>query len=165
MNEPENSDDNVSKEIWRRFKFSPEHLKGREAITELKGLNNSVAVAAQRIPNLSSAVSKSSENADKELSLADIAHDGLDHTKASMHLTNAANHISDAATMIVGEGQSALNNLTTVPQHLSSGYYTLEASLHMLEGQEALSNLMDVAHLGKAHEHVRNYVESIPKGK
>lgn len=158
-------DDSVSREIWRRFKFSPEHLRGKDSITELKGLNDSILTAVNRIPNLDSLASKSAENASKELNLADEAHDGLDHAKARAHLENAANHISNAATIIVSAGQSALNNLTDVPPHLDSPYYTPEASLHMLEGQEAMSNLMDIAHLGKAHEHVRNYVDSIPKGK
>ena len=162
LNSPD--DDSTSREIWRRFNLTP-HLQGKESIRGLKELNGSIITAVSRIPALDSAVSRASLNADKELSAAETAHDKQQHSKARGHLEIAANHIADAATMIVGQGQGALNHLTEVPEHLSAPYYAPEASLHMLEGQEVMSHLMDVAHLGKAHEHVRDYVDSIPKGK
>ena len=162
LNNPE--DEGISRDIFRRFNLTP-HLRGKESIRGLKELNGSIITAVSRIPALDSAVSRASLNADKEISAAETAHENQQHSKARGHLENAANHISDAATIIVGQGQGALNNLTEVPEHLSTPYYAPEASLHMLEGQETMSHLMDVAHLGKAHEHVRNYVDSIPKGK
>ena len=157
-------DDSFARDMMRRFN-QPAFSRGKESLRGLRRLNDSVLIAASRIPNLDKDVARRAANASSELDLADEAHENQDFSKTRGHMENAANHISDAATMIVGQGQSALDNLTTVPSHLDSAYYTPEASLHMLEGQEATSNLMDAAHMGKAQEHVKNYVDSLPKGK